>query len=154
MIGVYKPELKDLWFRQALMADEATMAYNHAWGGTIPFPEECWADWYDWWVVNHEGKRFYRYVTDEHGAFIGEIAYHFDEDIPGFAADVIILAKYRGKGYGAQALDILCAAARENGVDRLYDDIAADNPAVRLFLRRGFTEERRTAEKIWLVKEL
>ncbi len=41
---LYMPEYKDLWFRQALMADAETMAYNRAWGGTIPFPEERRAD--------------------------------------------------------------------------------------------------------------
>ena len=45
MLSLYLPELKDLWFRQKLLADEATMAYNRAWGGTIPFPEENWAPW-------------------------------------------------------------------------------------------------------------
>ena len=42
MITPWKPEIKDLWFRQALLADPETMAYNRAWGGTIPFPEEKW----------------------------------------------------------------------------------------------------------------
>ena len=36
------PKFEDLWFRQTMMADPETMAYNHAWGGTIPFPEEHW----------------------------------------------------------------------------------------------------------------
>ena len=34
------PTLEDMWFRESLMADEETMYYNHAWGGTIPFPKE------------------------------------------------------------------------------------------------------------------
>ncbi len=42
MITTYKPALKDLWFRQQFMADEATMSYNAAWGGTISFPESAW----------------------------------------------------------------------------------------------------------------
>ena len=29
------PKFEDLWFRQTMMADPETMAYNHAWGGTI-----------------------------------------------------------------------------------------------------------------------
>lgn len=41
---LYIPKPEDLWFRQMFMADEETMAYNHHWGGTIPFPEEDWAD--------------------------------------------------------------------------------------------------------------
>lgn len=46
-ITLYTPSLEDLWFRQKMMADEETMSYNHAWGGTIPFPKEAWHGWYD-----------------------------------------------------------------------------------------------------------
>ena len=154
MLSTYIPEYADLWFRQAMLADEETMAYNHAWGGTIPWPEERWGDWYAHWVEWPRGKRYYRYVRDEEGRFVGEIAYHFDEEIPGYTANVIIFAPYRHRGCGGEALDLLCAAAKENGVTRLYDDIAADNPAAALFLAHGFREECRTAEKIYLVKEL
>ena len=48
MIKLYIPRLEDLWFRQMFMADEATMSYNHHWGGTIPFPKEDWEEWYDY----------------------------------------------------------------------------------------------------------
>ena len=46
-IILYTPSLENLWFRQKMMADEETMSYNHAWGGTIPFPKEAWHGWYD-----------------------------------------------------------------------------------------------------------
>ena len=154
MIDLYRPEYRDLWFRQTMMADEETMSYNHAWGGTIPFPEEKWESWYEHWVVNHQGKRFYRYVKKEDGAFVGEIAYHFDDELHGFIADVIIFSRFRGMGFGGQARDRLCAAAKENGVPLLYDDIAIDNPAIGMFLRHGFREAYRTADKIILEKEL
>ena len=154
MLELITPTLEDLWFRESLMADEETMSYNHAWGGTIPFPKEDWADWYDYWIVNHENMRYYRYLKDEGGQFVGEIAYHYDDEIGHAMADVIIYAPHRRKGYGGEALDLLCAAAKENGVAVLYDDLAIDNPAVRLFLRHGFTEESRTKETIRLRKML
>ena len=154
MIELYKPAYEDLWFRQKMLADEKTMSYNRAWGGTIPFPEDEWAAWYDCWVLRCEGKRFYRYVKNETGAFVGEIAYHFDGDLGGFIADVIIFSEYRGRGCGGQALDALCSAARENGISVLYDDIAADNPAAAMFLNRGFTEAYRADGKIVLKKTL
>ena len=47
-----------------MMADLETMSYNHAWGGTIPFPEQKWKDWYDYWLKNHENKRYYRYLKN------------------------------------------------------------------------------------------
>ena len=51
-VTFYKPQVEDLWFREAMMADPETMSYNHAWGGTIPFPREKWAEWHSHWVVN------------------------------------------------------------------------------------------------------
>ncbi len=146
------PKFEDLWFRQTMMADPETMAYNHAWGGTIPFPEEHWKAWYEHWIVNHENKRYYRYLKAE--GFIGEIAYHYDDERLIYIADVLVYAPYRKKGYGGKGLALLCDAAKENGIAVLYDDIAADNPAVTLFLKNGFAEEYRTDEFIMLKKML
>lgn len=152
---LYTPKLEDLWFRKQFMAEEETMSYNHHWGGTIPFPEENWPDWYDYWVANPEGKRFYRYLQEEtSGEFIGEIAYHFDAEEQKYIADVIVHAKYRGKGFGEQGLRMLCKAAKERGVVVLYDNIAIDNSAIKLFLKCGFYEEYRTDEIIMLRKDL
>ena len=154
MLTIYKPQFEDLWFRRMMLADEETMSYNHAWGGTIPWPKAKWGDWYDRWVANPKDGRLYRYVKNSSGDFVGEIAYHYDGDIPGFTANVIIFSKYRRRGYGGQALELLCAEAGANGITVLYDDMAVGNPALALFLRHGFTEEARTAEKILLKKAL
>ena len=154
MIEAYRPEYNDLWFRKLMLSDEKTMSYNHSWGGTIPFPEEDWASWYDHWVAEDDANRYYRFIKDEKGNFIGEIAYHYAADIPGFVANILVYAKYRGKGYGSQALGILCKTAKENGITALYDDIAIDNPAIDLFLGHGFSELYRTEEIIMLKKEL
>ena len=154
-VKLYIPNIDDLWFRQMFMADEETMSYNHHWGGTIPFPEETWQDWFDYWVTNPEGKRFYRYLQDEtNGEFVGEIAYHYDSERRINIADVIVYAQYRGKGFGEQGLLLLCDAAKANEVEILYDDIAIDNPAIKLFLKVGFCEEYRTDEIIMLKKVL
>ena len=153
MIELVIPTLEDLWFRKKLLADEETMSYNHAWGGTISFSEEKWQNWYDRWVKNHENKRYYRYLKDENG-FVGEIAYHYDPEYDGYVADVIIFSQYRGRGYGAQGLELLCNAAKENGIRVLYDDIAIDNTAINLFKKQGFYEVCRTEEKIILKKDL
>lgn len=152
-LELYKPNLEDLWFRQKMLEDEETMSYNARWGGAVSFPKEDWEDWYNHWVINHEDKRFYRYVKDG-DIFIGEVAYHFDKTYNGYVADVIIYAKYRRQGYGTEALNMLCKAVKESGASVLYDDIAIDNPAISLFLKVGFKEQYRTNEIILLKKEL
>lgn len=149
------PKYDDLWFRQEMMADPDTMSYNHAWGGTIPFPQRDWASWYDRWVANPEDRRFYRYVVDQaSGTFVGEAAYQWDEGRSIWCADVLIAAKHRRRGYGQAALRLLCDAAGERGVGILRDHIAIDNPAITMFLSQGFAEEYRTDEGIMLKKEL
>ena len=120
-ITLYTPSLEDLWFRQKMMADEETMAYNHAWGGTIPFPKEVWHGWYDFWIVKHENKRYYRYLKDGGGHFIGEVAYHYDSDQNLYMADVIVYAPYRKMGYGSIGLNLLCDTAKQNGIKQLYE---------------------------------
>ena len=47
MLTAYKPEFDELWFRRLMLSDPETMSYNHASGGTIPFPEERWGEWYE-----------------------------------------------------------------------------------------------------------
>ncbi len=154
MLTLYEPKYEDLWFRQMMLADEDTMSYNHAWGGTIPWPEDQWSGWYDDWIACRGDKRYYRYLKNEDGQFVGEIAYHYDAGLQHETANVIIYSKYREKGYGSEALALLCSIAKNNGISVLYDDIAIDNPAVTLFLKHGFAEERRTEEIVILRKEL
>lgn len=76
--------------------------------------------------------------------------FEFDE----YVCDVLVAAQHRGRGYGRQGLALLCAAAKENGVTRLADNIAVDNPSVKLFLQAGFRERLRNDEYILVEKEL
>lgn len=154
MITSYIPKIEDLWFKETMLADPDTMSYNHAWGGTISFPEEKWQTWYEHWIKNPDDKRYYRYLKDDSDCFTGEIAYHYDEDLDIYLANVIVYAPYRNKGYGSQGLDLLCAAAKEHGILFLFDNIAIDNPAVSLFLKHDFVEEYRDNDIVMLKKEL
>jgi len=120
----------------------------------LVFPKEKWYDWYDFWIVNHENKRYYKYLKDNAGNFVGEIAYHYDSIRNIYIAEVLVYAPYREKGYGRCGLELLCCAAKNNGVKTLYDDIAIDNPAIKMFLNHGFIEEYRTKQIIMLRKEL
>lgn len=149
------PAYEELAFRQALLDDAETMTYNHAYGGVIAFPEEKWDSWYEHWIEKHEDKRYYRYIqAADSKTFVGEAAYHYDAERDLYVCDVIVLAKYRGLGYGSIALKMLCSVARKNGIRELWDDIAADNPSVHLFLRNGFSVAYRTDESIMVKKSL
>ncbi len=153
MLKAYKPNFEDLWFREKLMADKDTMSYNNAWGGTILFPKERWKKWHQTWVNSSNLKYFYRYIQDvKNDNYIGEIAYHFDESKCIYICSVIILAQYRNKGFGTQAINLICALAKQNGVVTLYDNIAADNPSFKLFLKNGFEIDYQN-EKIIMVKK-
>ena len=153
-VAFYKPQIEGLWFRQAMMADPETMSYNQAWGGTIPFPREKWADWYDCWIAN-PNKCFYRYITTgKSRSFVGEAAYHYDPEMDLYLADVIVSAKSRRQGFGKAGLLLLCEAAKNEKIPELYDNIAIDNPGIALFLQCGFQEEYRTEEIIMLKKSL
>ena len=152
-ISLHKPSCTELDFRQSLLADPETMAYNHAYGGTIHFPAERWAGWYYRWVEEPD-RRFYRYLQLEDGTFVGEAAYHWDQELGEYICDVIVTARNRRKGFGAQGLALLCEAAKENGVTRLCDNIAVDNPSVRMFLRAGFREKFRNEAYVLVEKEL
>ena len=152
-IRLYEPQFDDMWFRQLLLSDPETMSYNNAWGGTIQFTKDKWKDWFDHWVKNPCGERFYRYVTlDNSRVFIGETAWHHDSEQDLWLVDVIIHSKYRHHGYGTAALKLLCNEAKKNGISVLHDDIAIDNPAITLFLKNGFEEEYRTDQIIMLRK--
>lgn len=153
-LTIYKPEYEDLWFRQLLLADEKTMSYNHSYGGAVTFSKEKWDEWFNYWIVNNEGKRYYRYLVDEEDNFIGEIAFYYDDEFDQYIGNIIIYAKYRCKGLGEIALNMLCFAAKKNGIQVLYDNVAIDNPAIDFLLKRGFVEEYRTEEYVMLKKNL
>ena len=138
MVEFYRPSIGELGFRQRLLADLETMSFNP--GGTIVFPEEKWTGWYHKWLESEGGERFYRYIRDGlSGELAGEAAWYLDDARNIYICSIIIDAARRGRGYGGEALELLCREARLRGITELYDDIAADNRSVGLFLRHGFT---------------
>lgn len=71
-----------------------------------------------------------------------------------YICDVIVLAQYRNRGYGTDALQQLCIAAKNNGIAVLHDDIAADNPSYKLFLKNGFEIEYQNEEIVMVKRNL
>ena len=151
-----KPTLSEFAFRQRMLADAETMAYNEKWGGTIDFSREKWDGWYARWIESTDGQRFYRYLyVPEAESFVGEAAYHFDAELQVWLADVIVYAPFRGRGYGREGLRLLVRAARENGLAALCDNIAADNmAALALFQDEGFRPVGCTEEWVLVEKRL
>ena len=98
-LELYRPAVHDLWFKWDLLADEATMSYNRAWGGTVDFPEDLWGRWHDALVAREgEGRRFYRYLRDlDAGEFVGEVAYRWDPDYDSFITHMLVHARFRGR---------------------------------------------------------
>jgi len=145
MLKTYKPKLEDLTFRQQLLMDEETMAFNHGYGGTIAFTNDCFDGWYNKWL--NADNRYYRYLVNEDNNFVGEIAYYLNDDH--YEISIIILNKYRKLGYGKQGLALLVKQAKLNNIDCLYDDIAIDNiSAYELLSKNGFKEIKRDNKTI------
>lgn len=151
MVRFYCPTMEELRFRSLLLADKQTMSYNARWGGTIDFPAAKWPAWYSHWL--EEGSRFYRYIMDESGRFVGEAALHPEDGRE--TVSIIIHATERGKGFGRAALRLLYDEARRKGISELYDSIAVDNKAaLHLFFSEGFEETGHDEQAVFLRKIL
>ena len=72
MLRVVLPTRATMPFRQAMLADPATMAYNAPWfppDGCLPFPETEWDAWLQKWT-GHEPERFCGFLADEAGELV------------------------------------------------------------------------------------
>lgn len=115
MLELYKPYVSDLWFRKNMLSDEQTMSTTMLVEGQFCFSEERWVDWYDKWIENHNGERFYRYIR-ENNTYIGEVAYYFDVEEKTYVANIVVYAIYRGKGYGREGLLLFMRSSRKRMV--------------------------------------
>lgn len=154
-LSLYVPKLDDLWYRERLMSDPATMRYNrgyeldftgyHRDTGCIDFPQSEWKEWYDYFIVR-EPLRYYAYLARmADGAWIGEVNFHKNPEQDWHEMGVVIEAKHRGRGYAVEALRLLEEQAFErSGIEMLHNDFEVDREAAfRIHLAAGFTESRR-----------
>lgn len=155
-ICLHIPAYEELWYRKKLMQDPDTMSYNKGYDldfagydkktGCISFPEEEWADWYDWFV-GQEPLRFYAYIVRESdGAFIGEVNVHKNSDASWYDMGIVLEAGYRGSGYAVAALRLLLRHVFESmGATSVHNSFEEERTAALLaHLSAGFTEYRRT----------
>ena len=156
LLELYVPQIKDLWFRQKMLSDPETMAYNanydmdfegyHKDTGCIDFPESKWNEWHEYWCGeqnNADSERFYAYVVrPSDGAFIGEVNYHYVPDKDWWDIGIVIYAPYRGNGYSVPALWLLVAQAFGCGhAVRLHNAFETDRTAaLKCHLKVGFRD--------------
>ena len=150
-LELHVPEAEELWFRAAMEADPATMAYNAGWEvdfpgyhrdtGCVDLPPEDWEKEHRR-LTGREPERFYAYVRRKmDGAFLGEV--NFQPAGPDtWGMGVLLHAPYRGRGYGRRALELLLERAFvTDGVPKLRNDFEAGrDAALAIHLAAGFRQ--------------
>ena len=143
---LHVPETEELWFRQEMMADPATMSYNAPWSppdGCIAFPPPEWKTYRGKWV-GRQPERWYAYLrrrSDD--AFVGEVNTHRAPEGDRWNMGVLIHARYRGLGYGAEGLHLLLEHAfLTDGVPCLQNEFEIVRAAAyRIHCAAGFRED-------------
>ncbi len=161
-VHLHIPTLDEMWYRQKIMQDPATMSYNKGYDidspdydretGCIFFPREEWTGWYDYFV-GREPERFYAYiVNDTDGAFIGEVNLHRSNCGSWHEMGIVIEARYRGHGYSRCALKLLLVHAFEKmNVSEVRNDFEEPRiAAMKTHLSVGFEEYKREDDIVLL----
>ena len=133
-ISLYVPKLEDYWYEARLQSDPESMSYNagydvsyfgyHYDTGCIDFPEEKWIETFE---KRKNEDKYFAYIKDNDlNEFVGYVNYHYNKKDDRYECGIVIESKYRGKGYSKDALKLLCAHAKENGIKALYDNFETD----------------------------
>ena len=148
-LSLHVPEFKELSYRQKILSDPETMNYNAGYNlgfdgydnltGCIDFPETDWEEWYEYFIGN-EPYRFYAYIVNSDGEFVGEVNLHRSEESNEFDMGIVLEAEHRGKGYAVEALKLLLKQAFEkmnaDAVRNEFEDVRLS--AVKTHLDAGF----------------
>ena len=145
------PGLRDMAYRQRMLADPDTMAYNRgrdlggAEGydpetGCIAFPSEDWRYWRSVWLWNEPSFFSALLWNEQENCFVGEVTCFYDAGSDSHMAGILIEARHRGKGYCAEGLRLLAAHAfRRDDIAALRCPVPADAPAaITGYRRAGF----------------
>lgn len=154
-LALHVPTMEELWYRQKLMEDPATMDYNKGYDltfegydretGCIAFPKEKWAAWYDWFIGRGR-EQFYAYIVRKRdGAFLGEVNVHKSGAQPWYDMGIVLEGCYRGQGYANEALELLLEYAFEVlKAPAVHNDFEETRgAALRTHRLAGFTQCRR-----------
>lgn len=156
------PNFKELDYRRKLLADSETMSYNKGHSefdgydketGCIDFNENSWNDWFCRWI-NNIPDRYYAYIIKvDENIPIGEVALRYVDEKKAYCVNIIVEAKYRGNGFGEQALKLLIDIAfNELGADKIFDDFPKSRvSAENMFKKVGF--KRISDDIVELTKE-
>ena len=165
-IVLHVPRFEELWYRQELLADAETMAYNRGYesrdleydkeSGCIDFPKERWRTWYDSWIGNE--RRFYAYIVRAaDGRFVGEVNFHRTKEEKFYEMGVVVEKESREKGYGKKALELLLKTAFiKYALPALCNTFEKSREtALHLHLQAGFriVEEENGIVKLEMTKE-
>ena len=163
------PSKEDLHYRQEWMKDPKTMNYNAGFDmnlkgydkitGTISKTDEEMIEWYNKWI-NKESDRYFAYIyVDGIEEPIGEVYYYPEDDI--HSMGILVVDKYRGKGYSYPALiELEKVAFEKNNINELSDMIPLDRiGAIKIFKKAGFIHtDKEVIEKVFdndtIVKQL
>lgn len=150
-VELVKPNLCDLWFRQAMLCDPETMSYNagyevsylgyHYNTGCIDFKKENWESWFNTKLKNP--NFYYAYILDvETKKFVGQVNFTLDPSSRSAAMGIVIKHEFSGQGYMRPAMQQLIAQAKNMGVKTLTDDVPKNRErALKVFFSMGFESD-------------
>jgi RimJ/RimL family protein N-acetyltransferase len=126
LVYIKQPDFKELDYVAELWWDEETMRDV---GGVIPFPLERREAWYRKMVNPTDGKNFYCLIYNFDDIPVGEVSFHrFDEREGKADFNIKVYNKYRGKGYGKEAIQLLLGYYFYNfGGQVIYDNVGNVN---------------------------
>lgn len=145
---LYQPKFEELEYRKRLLSDADTMAYNAGFNlgipeynkdtGCIDFSKEKWKTWYECWIGN-EPNRLYSYIMVDN-QFVGEVALRNIESEEAHMISIIVDSRYRGRGYGKEALRLIMKVAfLDYKLGKLIDEFPVTRVSSKeLFEKLGF----------------
>lgn len=148
-VYLYVPKYNELEYYNNILLDPKTMEYNAGFnlnldgyeyetGCVKSFDKE---KWYKKQILDK--NRYFAYVINKQDNLpLGYVNFHFDEIKLRHTCGVIIEYKYRNKGYGREALNLLLNKAfLQYNLDSLSSSISyKDTKTLKFFMNNGFKD--------------